>query len=102
MGGDWSGFGSNLVGVLVVVRIFSGGGWLVGSVVGGDNFFWVILVVTKLMFVAEFWWMVLCGLERERQIGRGKRDGREERETDFFFFYIICWCSLYYFNKLYV
>ena len=39
--------------------------------------------------------------ERERQIGKGKRDGREERETDFFF-YIICWCSLYYFNKLYV
>ena len=24
--------------------------------------------------------------ERERQIGRGKRDGRKERETDFFFF----------------
>ena len=23
--------------------------------------------------------------ERERQIGKGKRDGREERETDFFF-----------------
>ena len=41
MGGDWSGFGSNLVGVLVVVRIFSGGGWLVGSVVGGDNFFFL-------------------------------------------------------------
>ena len=45
------------MGVSVVVRIFSGGGWLVGSVVGGDKifFFWVILVVTKLMFVAEFW-----------------------------------------------
>ena len=52
MGGDWSEFGSNLggvwikfggfVGVLVVVRIFSGGGWLVGLVVSGDIFF--------------FWW----------------------------------------------
>ena len=40
LGGDWSEFGSDLggvwikfggfVGVLVVVRIFSGGGWLVG------------------------------------------------------------------------
>ena len=48
LGGDWSEFGSNLggvwikfggfVGVLVVVRIFSGGGWLVGSVVGGGSF----------------------------------------------------------------
>ena len=27
------------MGVLVVVRIFSGGGWLVGSVIGGDSFF---------------------------------------------------------------
>ena len=27
------------MGVLVVVRIFSGGGWLVSSVIGGDSFF---------------------------------------------------------------
>ena len=27
--------------------------------------------------------------ERERQIGKGKRDGREERETDFFFLYYL-------------
>ena len=84
MGGDWSGFGSNLVGVLVVVRIFSGGGWLVGSVVGGDNFFFfgVILVVTKLMFVAEFWWMVLCGLERERETNRQRKERWKRRERN--------------------
>ena len=39
------------MGVLVVVRIFSGGGWLVSSVIGGDSFFylfWVILVVNSV------------------------------------------------------
>lgn len=67
LGGDWSEFRSDLsgvwfrfggfVGILVVVRIFSGGGWLVGSVVSGDIFFFfgvVILVVTELVFMAEF------------------------------------------------
>ena len=60
------------MGVSAEVRIFSGGHWLVGSVVGSDNFFfffWVILVVTELVFVAEFWWKVLSGFvgERERE-----------------------------------
>ena len=42
------------MGVSVVVRIFSDGGWLVGSVVGGGSFlFGVILVVTELGFVAK-------------------------------------------------
>ena len=50
MGGDWLEFRSDLVfvfvgfvgvavSVLVLVRIFSGGGWLVGLVVSGDIFF---------------------------------------------------------------
>ena len=88
-----------------MVRIFSGDGWLVG----GDNFFWVILVVTEFMFVAEFWWKVLCGFAGERERERERQKGREEREMEekrekliFFFLNIICWYSLYYFNKLYV
>ena len=64
LGGDWSKFGSDFggvwikfggfMGVSVVVRIFSDGGWLVGLVVGGGSFlFGVILVVTELGFVAK-------------------------------------------------
>ena len=56
MGGDWLKFGSNLVfmfvgfvgvavSVLVLVRIFSGGGWLVGLVVSGDIFFFFCVVI---------------------------------------------------------
>ena len=56
MGGDWLEFRSDLVfvfvgfvgvavSVLVLVRIFSGGGWLVGLVVSGDIFFFFFCVV---------------------------------------------------------
>ena len=56
MGGDWLEFRSDLVfvfvgfvgvavSVLVLVRIFSGGGWLVGLVVSGDIFFFLVVIL---------------------------------------------------------
>ena len=52
--------------------------------------------------MAEFWWKVLCGFAREtkRKRRREKKDGREERGTNFF--YIICYYNLYYFNEVHV
>ena len=74
----WVRFGG-VVGVAVVVRIFSGGDLLVG----GGNFFFlgVILVVAELVFVAKFWWKVLSGFARERdkKVERKERWKRRER-----------------------
>ena len=41
-------------------------------------------------------------MRKERQKGREERERWEGRERIDFFFYIICWYNLYYFNELYV
>ena len=40
--------------------------------------------------------------DRQREKGREKRKMGEKREKLIFFFYIICYYNLYYFNELYV
>ena len=41
-------------------------------------------------------------MRKMRQKGREEREMEEKREKLIFFKNIICWYSLYYFNKLYV
>ena len=73
----------------------------------------LMLVVWVRMWLCEFnvgymgrnvavWvWCSLCGFDGVR--GRKeKREDRDGRERGNWFVYIICWYSLYNFNKLYV
>ena len=73
----------------------------------------LMLVVWVKMWLCEFdvgymgwnvavWvWCSLCGFDGVR--GRKeKREDRDGRERGNWFVYIICWYSLYNFNKLYV
>ena len=62
----------------------------VGSVVGGDIlFFWVIFMVTELVFVAELWWKVMSvfATERDKKVERKERWKRSDR-TKFFILFV--------------